>query len=386
MKGRTKNIKFKFSSKYLFLISFLLLALFLAGCGGVIPPTNQLPTASFTANPTSGEAPLEVSFDASNSTDTDGTIASYAWDFKDGNTGNGETINHTFSSSGSYNVKLNVTDNEGATASATKTITVTETTNQAPIIISTPITTAMIGLLYTYDVDATDPDGDTITYSFYSIYTAPNGMTINSTTGVISWTPTSIQIGNTLVMVKVSDGTLSATQSFTIVVSEPSVIAEDDFESGTLQGGFGWIDPEWNGEGYAAAQPSNEAEQGSYIAIIWGISEGSYIWRSVDLSSAVKPRLQFWVKPKDLWKYFDWKDTAVVQISKDNENWYPIATWVGEYVGFPNEPWSFIDYDLSSYVGTSQFWIKFKVVDNSIHMLGCYPMLYIDDLKIVDLN
>ena len=386
MKGRTKNIKFKFYSKYFFVISLLVLAVFLAGCDGVITPTNQSPTASFTANPTSGEAPLEVSFDASNSTDTDGTIASYAWDFKDGNAGNGETINHTFSSSGSYNVELTITDNKGATASATKTITVTETTNQAPIIISTPITNATVGLLYTYDVNATDPDGDTITYSFYSIYTRPNGMSINSTTGVISWTPTSIQIGDTLVMVKVSDDTLSATQSFTIVVSEPSVIAEDDFESGTLQGGFGWIDPEWDGEGYAGAQPSNEAQQGSYIAIIWGISDGSYIWRSVDLSSAIKPRLQFWVKPKDLWKYFDWKDTAVVQISKDNENWYPIATWVGEYVGFPNEPWSFIDYDLSSYVGTSQFWIKFKVVDNSIHPLGCYPMLYIDDLKIVDLN
>ena len=331
---------------------------------------------------------MEVSFDASNSTDTDGTIASYVWDFKDGNTGNGQTINHTFSSIGSYNVELTVTDNKGATASATKTITitVTETTNQAPIITSTPITTATIGLLYTYDVDATNPDGDILTYSFYSIYTAPNGMTINSTTGVISWTPTSIQIGNTLVMVKVSDGTLSATQSFTIVVSEPSVIAEDDFESGTLQGGFGWIDPEWNGEGYAGAQPSNEAQQGSYILIIWGKSEGSYIWRSVDLSSAIKPRLQFWVKPKDLWQYFDWKDTAVVQISKDNENWYPIATWVGDWVGYPAEPWSFIDYDLSSYIGISQFWIKFKVVDNSIHPLGCYPMLYIDDLKIVDLN
>lgn len=297
MEERTENIKFKFCSKYLFVISFLVLAVFLTGCGGVIAPTSQ-----------------------------------------------------------------------------------------APIITSTPITTATIGLLYTYDVDATDPDGDTLTYSFYSIYTKPNGMTINSTTGVISWTPTSIQIGNTLVMVKVSDGTLSATQSFTIVVSEPSVIAEDDFESGTIQGGFGWIDPEWDGEGYAGVQPSNEAEQGSYILIIWGISEGSYIWRSVDLSSAIKPRLQFWVKPKDLWKYFDWEDTAVVQISKDNENWYPIATWVGEYVGYSNEPWSFIDYDLSSYIGTSQFWIKFKVVDNSIHPWGMYPMLYIDDLKIVDLN
>ena len=119
MKGRTKNIKFKFYSKYLFVISFLVLAVFLAGCGGVLPPTNQSPIASFTANPTSGIAPLEVAFDASNSSDSDGNIISYAWDFKDGSTGSGQTITHTFSSTGSYNVELTVTDNDGLTGTDT---------------------------------------------------------------------------------------------------------------------------------------------------------------------------------------------------------------------------------------------------------------------------
>lgn len=116
--------------KYCFVILFLILAIFLSGCNGgegTTPPigSNQSPTASFTANPASGVAPLEVSFNASNSSDSDGSIVSYAWDFKDGNTGNGKTLNHTFNSTGSYNVELTVTDNEGATASATKTITVT---------------------------------------------------------------------------------------------------------------------------------------------------------------------------------------------------------------------------------------------------------------------
>jgi PKD repeat protein len=66
--------------------------------------------------------PLEISFDASNSYDPDGNIISYAWGFKDGNTGSGETLNHTFSSIGSYKVELTVTDNKGATSSATKII------------------------------------------------------------------------------------------------------------------------------------------------------------------------------------------------------------------------------------------------------------------------
>jgi len=47
-------------------------------------------------------------------------IKGYEWDFKDGNTGNGETISHTFSSIGSYKVELTVTDNKGATTSNNK--------------------------------------------------------------------------------------------------------------------------------------------------------------------------------------------------------------------------------------------------------------------------
>jgi len=138
--------------KYYFVILFLILAIFLSGCSGNGGPTspitlNQSPTASFTANPTSGVAPLEVTFNASNSSDPDGNIISYAWDFKDGNTGSGQTVNHTFSSTGSYNVELIVTDNEGATDSATKTITVTEPITPSvvppmtePVPLGTPLT------------------------------------------------------------------------------------------------------------------------------------------------------------------------------------------------------------------------------------------------------
>jgi YbbR domain-containing protein len=76
-------------------------------------------------------------------------------------------------------------------------------TNQSPTITSTPITIATVDVLYTYDVNATGPDGDTLTYS---LTTSPTGMTIDSTTGVISWTPNSGQIGDHNVTVKVSDG------------------------------------------------------------------------------------------------------------------------------------------------------------------------------------
>jgi hypothetical protein len=91
-------------------------------------------------------------------------------------------------------------------------------TNQAPTINSTPITSTLIGELYTYDVEATDGDGDTLTYSLTS---NPGGMTIDSATGVITWTPT--MFGNYNVGLEVSDGDLSDTQSFTLGVTLPMV-------------------------------------------------------------------------------------------------------------------------------------------------------------------
>ncbi|MBA7575288.1 hypothetical protein ES695_16755 [Candidatus Atribacteria bacterium 1244-E10-H5-B2] len=89
--------------------------------------------------------------------------------------------------------------------------------NQEPEITSTPVKTATEGTEYTYDVEATDPDGDSLTYF---LTTKPDGMSIDSGTGVISWIPGATQIGGNLVIVKVSDGVLSATQGFTVTVTK----------------------------------------------------------------------------------------------------------------------------------------------------------------------
>ncbi len=107
-----------------------LLAVLLAACsggggGGGGGTTNQPPTASFTATPLSGQAPLTVAFDASASSDPDGSIAGYAWNFGDGGSGTGTSTSRTFAAAGSFTVRLTVTDNLGATASSTRIVTVT---------------------------------------------------------------------------------------------------------------------------------------------------------------------------------------------------------------------------------------------------------------------
>jgi Metal-dependent hydrolase len=93
------------------------------GGGPPPPPANQPPTVTVSASPTSGIAPLPVSF-SSNSSDPDGSIVSYNWTFGDGQTATQPFTSSTYASAGTYTARLTVTDNQGATASASVVITV----------------------------------------------------------------------------------------------------------------------------------------------------------------------------------------------------------------------------------------------------------------------
>ncbi|MBI1743683.1 PKD domain-containing protein [Candidatus Acetothermia bacterium] len=144
---------------FLGLSLLLLMAVALTGC------KNQLPTAKIDANPTSGLAPLTVSFDGSKSSDPDGKIVEYGWDFDDG-TGTGATTSHTYRKGGTYNVTLTVKDDKGGTATAYATITVTE--NQKPVanIVATPIQ-GVAPLTVQFDGSkSVDPDGTVTSYKW----------------------------------------------------------------------------------------------------------------------------------------------------------------------------------------------------------------------------
>jgi PKD repeat protein len=95
------------------------------GSGGEDPPPaeNQPPTASFTFNTNE----LTASFNASSSTDSDGSIVSYAWNFGDGTSGSGVSPSRTYGAAGTYTVTLTVTDNGGLTDSQTQSVTVSAT-------------------------------------------------------------------------------------------------------------------------------------------------------------------------------------------------------------------------------------------------------------------
>ncbi|MCR9259511.1 MAG: S8 family serine peptidase [Pseudomonadaceae bacterium] len=112
-----------------------LMPILLGACGGgggggsrsapSVPPANVAPQASFTLSEVSGTAPLVITADASDSSDSDGAIESYTWSFA-GNPGIGPVAQFTFENSGSFDVQLTIVDDDGASATATRTVTVSD--------------------------------------------------------------------------------------------------------------------------------------------------------------------------------------------------------------------------------------------------------------------
>lgn len=95
--------------------------------------------------------------------------------------------------------------------------TVGEVSNWPPFINSSAVVTAEEEKDYQYAVEASDNDGDTLTYQLAK---SPSGMTINSSSGLIKWQPTAEQVGNFIVLVEVTDGRGGiAQQEFVLVVS-----------------------------------------------------------------------------------------------------------------------------------------------------------------------
>ena len=85
---------------------------------------NRAPTATLTASPTSGPAPLTVRFDASGSSDPDGQTLSFEWDFGDGIMApNGSVQTHTYQNAGRFTARVTVRDGAGGTAAPMRRLT-----------------------------------------------------------------------------------------------------------------------------------------------------------------------------------------------------------------------------------------------------------------------
>ncbi len=127
-----------------------------------LPPANIQPIAEINPVPVTTFGQV-TAFDGSGSIDSDGTIASYTWDFGDGNTGAGVMANHTYVAAGTYQVTLIVTDDDGATDSAATTATV----NAPPVASIASVTEVALGQTLSFDgLGSADVDGMIVNYAW----------------------------------------------------------------------------------------------------------------------------------------------------------------------------------------------------------------------------
>jgi PKD repeat protein len=175
------------------------------GSGG---PINQSPTAVATANPISGTVPLAVSFSGSSSSDPEGGILTYNWDFGDGTSSNAANPSHTYQSAGSYIAKLTVSDGVNNSTSSPINITVSAVgVNQPPSAQATASVTngiAPLNVVFSSN-GSSDPEGKTITYS----WTFGDGTTSSAANPSHSYP----NPGSYTVRLSVSDGNSSTSSS-----------------------------------------------------------------------------------------------------------------------------------------------------------------------------
>ena len=134
----------------------------------VVGPENVAPTARASVTPTSGGAPLVVNADAldgeNSSTDSDGTLVSYGWDWGDGNAAEWAAVaSHTYQFPGTYTVTLTVKDDDGATDTTTAEVTVENVPPVADFSVDPPAGDAAVTTFAFDGSTSYDPNGDTLT-------------------------------------------------------------------------------------------------------------------------------------------------------------------------------------------------------------------------------
>ncbi len=216
-----------------------------------VAAANAKPTAKFTSSVTG----LGVTVDASASTDSDGTVASYGWDYGDGKSGSGKTDAHTYATAGTYAVKLTVTDDKGATDSATAQVTVAAAANVKP---TAKFTSTVNNLAVAVDASAsTDSDGTVASYGWdYGDGKSGSGKTDAHTYATA---------GTYTVKLTVTDdkgATDSATAQVTVAASPVSnVVAADAFSRSGSRWGTADVGGSWTDSG--ASYFSTNGTQGS---------------------------------------------------------------------------------------------------------------------------
>src|SRR5207249_2957076 len=219
------------------------------------------PTASFTASPNPAIVGATVTFDGSGSSDPDGTIASYAWDFGDSTGGNGAVTPHTYLSFGTFNVSLTVTDNDSLNGTVYHDVVVRPPPPgpRPPVadFVASPSPTNP-GSPVTFNASASfDPDGTIVSYTWeFGDSTAGSGVMLThayANPGVY-----------TAILTVVDNQSLSSNATHQVTVNAPPRAAFQ-FSPGTI-----YIGVSVTFDGSASTDPD-----GTIASFSWDFGDGS---------------------------------------------------------------------------------------------------------------
>jgi PKD repeat protein len=220
---------------------------------GAAPPA-QAPTVTLTATPNSDVAPLTVGLTAT-ANDPDGSIASYIWEFGDGQSAVGSpAINHTYNTPGNYTVQVTVFDNSGMSATASSNITVSQANRPPVVSISADATSGGTPFYVGFDVKYSDPDGNVFSCNLdfgdgTSTSTFPARHSYKNP-GIYTATATAMDMNS-----------VTTSRSVTITAREFIVVTED-FEDDAIALPF--VDSTGGPAAYDWARDSSSAYGGGY--------------------------------------------------------------------------------------------------------------------------
>ena len=225
------------------------------------------PVASFTSSHSSGVAPLAVTFDPAASSD-DVQIASYRWDFGGGDirtTGTAASVSKTFNTPGSYTISLQVTDNAGLTATASRTITVNAPANVAPVASFTSSHSSGVApLAVTFNPAASSDDVQIVSYRWDFGDGDTRTMTSAASVSKTFGTP-----GTYTVILEVTDDVgLSATTSTTVTVMEAEMEQDPPVAAFSASPGSG-VAPL-----AVSFDPAASHDDGQIVSYLWNFGDG----------------------------------------------------------------------------------------------------------------
>jgi PKD repeat protein len=256
---------------------------------------------------------LTVSFDGSGSNDADGSISSYSWSFGDGYGASSASVDHTYTSAGQFTAVLTVTDDDGATNSASVVITVNEPANQAPTadVSATPIS-GDSPLTVSFDGSGSgDADGTISSYRWsFGDGSSATGMTVDHTYN---------SAGQFTAVLTVTDNDGDTdTDSVTITVSDPSILTAPVDLTATAFGNqvtLSWTAGGGNAGGYHIERAIKYRGKYSYSRIDSISSDATSYVDTVSETGTYKYRIQAYSNSPSTDEISDYSNETSVTVS-----------------------------------------------------------------------